>query len=130
MITTNTGVHLDATISLAIIRCVIASVSPHEGSYPVAILRFADPSAAGYLLRGVTSVQEDDGRYLHTYQLGARIPAPSDEVVWLHCPAHTTGDSPTYLQQTISGKDLALAAAEQRYTAAALHAAAIEGGTA
>ena len=116
MITTNTGVHLDATISLAIIRCVIASVSPHEGSYPVAILRFADPSAADYLLRGVTSVQEDDGRYLHSYQLGARIPAPSAKVVWLHCPAHTTGDSPAWLKQQTTDADLARLEAEQRAT--------------
>ena len=80
------------------------------------------------LLAGAVSVQQDDGRYLTAYTLDGRRIRHHPTSVTLPYAAKTTQESPTGLQREITGRELALAAAEQRYTAAVLHAAA-EGGT-
>lgn len=80
------------------------------------------------LLAGAASIQQDDGRYLTAYTLDGRRIRHLPTSVTLPYAAKTTQESPTGLQQEITGRELALAAAEQRYTAAVLHAAA-EGGT-
>lgn len=80
------------------------------------------------LLAGAVSIQQDDGRYLTVYTLDGRRIRHHPTSVTLPYTAKDTQDSPTGLQQEITGRELALAAAEQRYTAAVLHAAA-EGGT-
>lgn len=80
------------------------------------------------LFAGAVSVQQDDGRYLTSYTLDGRRIRHHPTSVTLPYTTKDTQESPTGLQQEITGRELALAAAEQRYTAAVLHAAA-EGGT-
>lgn len=80
------------------------------------------------LLAGAVSVHRDDGRYLTVYTLDGRRIRHHPTSVTLPYTTKDTQESPTGLQQEITGRELALAAAEQRYTAAVLHAAA-EGGT-
>ena len=80
------------------------------------------------LLAGAVSVHQDDGRYLTVYTLNGRRIRYHPTSVTLPYMAKATQESPTGLQREITGRELALAAAEQRYTAAVLHAAA-EGGT-
>ena len=80
------------------------------------------------LLAGAVSIQQDDGRYLTVYTLDGRRIRHHPTSVTLPYMAKATPESPTGLQREITGRELALAAAEQRYTAAVLHAAA-EGGT-
>ena len=80
------------------------------------------------LLAGAVSVHRDDGRYLTVYTLDGRRIRHHPTSVTLPYTTKDTQESPTGLQQEITGRELALAEAEQRYTAAVLHAAA-EGGT-
>ena len=129
MIHTNTGTTIPATLT-------DAPTAYKDGVtdtlwHPAITLTFdreiTDAEIAA-LLAGAVSVQQDDGRYLTVYTLDGRRIRHHPTSVTLPYTTKGTQDSPTGLQQEITGRELALAAAEQRYTAAVLHAAA-EGGT-
>ena len=129
MIYTNTGATIPATLT-------DAPTAYKDGVtdalwHPAITLTFdheiTDAEIAS-LLAGAVSIHQDDGRYLTVYTLDGRRIRYHLTSVTLPYAAKTTQDSPTGLQQEITGRELALAAAEQRYTAAVLHAAA-EGGT-
>lgn len=129
MIYTNTGATIPATLT-------DAPTAYKDGVtdalwHPAITLTFGreitDAEIAS-LLAGAVSVHQDDGRYLTVYTLDGRRIRHHPTSVTLPYTAKTTQESPTGLQQEITGRELALAAAEQRYTAAVLHAAA-EGGT-
>ena len=81
------------------------------------------------LLAGASAIYQDDGTYRTAYALDGRRIRYHPTSVTLPYTAKTTEDSPIGLQRQITGQELALAASEQRYTAAMLHAAAQEGGT-
>lgn len=128
MIYTNTGATIPATLT-------DAPTAYKDGVtdtlwHPVITLTFdreiTDAEIAA-LLAGAVSVHHDDGRYLTAYTLDGRRIRHHPTSVTLPYTAKATQESPTGLQQEITGRELALAAAEQRYTAAVLHAA--EGGT-
>ena len=79
-------------------------------------------------LAGASAIYQDDGTYRTAYALDGRRIRYHPTSVTLPYTAKTTEDSPIGLQRQITGQELALAASEQRYTAAMLHAAAQEGG--
>lgn len=129
MIHTNTGTTIPATLT-------DAPAAYKDGVtdtlwHPAITLTFdrgiTDAEIAA-LLAGAVSIQQDDGRYLTVYTLDGRRIRHHPTSVTLPYMAKATQESPTGLQREITGRELALAAAEQRYTAAVLHAAA-EGGT-
>ena len=129
MIYTNTGTTIPATLT-------DAPTAYKDGVtdtlwHPAITLTFdrgiTDAEIAA-LLAGAVSIHRDDGRYLTAYTLDGRRIRYHYISITLPYTAKTTQESPTGLQQEITGRELALAAAEQRYTAAVLHAAA-EGGT-
>ncbi len=129
MIYTNTGTTIPATLT-------DAPTAYKDGVtdalwHPAITLTFdreiTDAEIAA-LLAGAVSIQQDDGRYLTVYTLDGRRIRHHPTSVTLPYMAKATQESPTGLQREITGRELALAAAEQRYTAAVLHTAA-EGGT-
>lgn len=129
MIYTNTGTTIPATLN-------DAPTAYKDGVtdalwHPAVTLTFdrqiTDAEIAS-LLAGAVGIHQDDGRYLTVYTLDGRRIRHHPTSVTLPYTTKDTQDSPTGLQQEITGRELALAAAEQRYTAAVLHAAA-EGGT-
>ena len=129
MIYTNTGTTIPATLT-------DAPTAYKDGVtdalwHPAITLTFdreiTDAEIAA-LLAGAVSIQQDDGRYLTVYTLDGRRIRHHPTSVTLPYMAKATQESPTGLQREITGRELALAAAEQRYTAAVLHAAA-EGGS-
>ena len=129
MIYTNTGATIPATLT-------DAPTAYKDGVtdalwHPAVTLTFGreitDAEIAA-LLAG--SGERPPGRWTVSHGLHPRRAAHPVHSISITLPYTTkdTQESPTGLQQEITGRELALAAAEQRYTAAVLHAAA-EGGT-
>lgn len=129
MIYTNTGTTIPATLTdaPAAYKDGVTDTLWHPAITLTFDREITDAEIAA-LLAGAVSVQQDDGRYLTVYTLDGRRIRHHPTSVTLPYTTKGTQDSPTGLQQEITGRELALAAAEQRYTAAVLHAAA-EGGT-
>ena len=118
MIYTNTGTTIPATLT-------DAPTAYKDGVtdalwHPAITLTFdreiTDAEIAA-LLAGAVSIQQDDGRYLTVYTLDGRRIRHHPTSVTLPYMAKATQESPTGLQREITGRELALAAAEQRYTA-------------
>ena len=130
MIYTNTGITIPATLTdaPAAYKDGVTDTLWHPAITLVFDREAADAEITA-LLAGASAIYQDDGTYRTAYALDGRRIRYHPTSVTLPYTAKTTEDSPIGLQRQITGQELALAASEQRYTAAMLHAAAQEGGT-
>lgn len=130
MIYTNTGSTIPATLTdaPAAYKDGVTDALWHP-AITLVFDREATDAEIAVLLAGASVIYRDDGTYRTAYALDGRRIRYHPTSVTLPYTAKATEDSPIGLQRQITGQELALAASEQRYTAAMLHAAAQEGGT-